>query len=122
MGNNEDNEKQEDYHLEISNILLDEKLLKFPLVKIKYDDFDIKINSIFTQDKSKDFNIKDLKDILSKESTFKCSKCQKVISTFEFFTKKDSKEIVICKDCYSKLNEKETNVQYMSIDNCIINM
>ena len=119
MGNNEDNEKQEDYHLEISNILLDEKSLKFPLMKIKYDDFDIKINSIFTQDKSKDFNIKDLKDILSKESTFKCSKCQKVISTFEFFTKKDSKEIVLCKDCHNKLSEKETNVQYMSIDNCI---
>ena len=106
MGNNEDNEKQEDYHLEISNIFLDEKFLKFPQMKIKYDDFDIKINSISIQNRSKDIYIKDLKDVLSKESAFKCSECQKVIPTFEYFIKKGEKEIIICKDCHNKLNEK----------------
>ena len=88
-------------------------------MKIKYDDFDIKINSISIQNRSKDIYTKDLKDVLSKESAFKCSACQKVISSFEFFIKNGEKEIIICKDCHNKLNEKGTNEQYMSIDNYI---
>ena len=43
MGVEENKEKREDLQLEISNILIDEKLLKFSLMKIKYNDFDIKI-------------------------------------------------------------------------------
>ena len=119
MGINLGKEEKEDYQLEISNILLDEKSLKFPLMKIKYDDFDTKIHSISIENKNKDINIKDIKDILSKEPAFKCSECQNVISSFEFFIKQNSIEIIICNDCHNKLIEKEKNVQYISFDNYI---
>ena len=98
--------RKEERHLEISNIILDEKLFKFPLLKIIYDDYDIKIKSKYSLKKSKDDKIEDLKNFLSKEPTIKCSECKKVISSsYDFFTKKESTEIIVCNDCYSKLKE-----------------
>jgi len=99
MGILEEKEEQKDIQLEISNILLDEKSLKFPMFKIIYDDCDIKIDSRFSLTESKEKDIKDLKNILSKKSDFKCSECNKKIISFEFFTKKGSKNIIICNDC-----------------------
>jgi DNA-directed RNA polymerase subunit RPC12/RpoP len=88
-------------------------------MKIKYNDFDTKIHSISIENKNKDINIKDIKDILSKEPAFKCSECQKIISSFEFFLKINAKEIIICNDCHSKLIEKETERNYISFDRYI---
>ena len=116
MGTLEEKEEQKDIQLEISNILLDEKLLKFPMFKIIYDDCDIKIDSRFSLTESKEKDIKDLKNILSKKSDFKCSECNKKIISFEFFTKKGSKNIIICNDCYNKLKEKKQEDQYISLD------
>ena len=107
--------EKEEKLLEISNIFLDEKLLKFPLLKIIYDDYDIKIKSKYSLKKSKDDKIEDLKNILSKEPTIKCSECKKDISLYDFFTKKESTEIIMCNDCYSKVKEKEEiDQQYIS--------
>ena len=108
--------EKEERHLEISNIFLDEKLFKFPLLKIIYDDYDIKIKSTYSLKKSKNDKIEDLKNVLSKEPTIKCSECKKVISSsYDFFTKKESTEIIVCNDCYSKLKEKkEIEQQYIS--------
>ena len=107
--------EKKEKHLKISNIILDKKLLKFPLLKIIYDDYDIKIKSKYSLKKSKDDKIEDLKNILSKEPTIKCSECKKVISTYDFFTKKESIEIILCNDCYSKLEEKkEIEQEYIS--------
>ena len=120
MGVEENKEKREDLQLEISNILIDEKLFKFPLMKIKYDDFDIKICSKSIQAANKDdINKTDLKSLLSKNSFIKCSECQKIISSFEFFLKINAKEIIICNDCHSKLIEKETERNYISFDRYI---
>ena len=119
MDISENKGEKEDYNLEITNILLDEKSLKFPLMKIKHDDFDTKIHSISIENKNKNIRIKDIKDILSRESPFKCSECQKIISSFEFFIQKNSKEIIICNDCYNKLVKKESNIQYISFENYI---
>ena len=49
MGINEGKEEKEDYNLEISNILLDEKSLKFPLMKIKIRILTLKTLKIFYQ-------------------------------------------------------------------------
>ena len=107
--------EKKEKHLEISNIFLDEKLLKFPLLKIIYDDYDIKIKSKYFLKKSKDDKIEDLKNILSKEPTIKCSECKKIISSYDFFIKKESTEIIVCYDCYSKLKEKkEIEQEYIS--------
>ena len=107
--------EKEERHLEISNIFLDEKLLKFPLLKIIYDDYDIKIKSKYSLKENKDDKIEDLKNILSKEPTIKCSECKNVISSSDFFSKKESKEIIMCNDCYSKLKEKkEIEQQFIS--------
>ena len=120
MGVEENKEKREDLQLEISNILIDEKLFKFSLMKIKYDDFDIKICSKSIQAGNKDdINKTDLKSLLSKNSFIKCSECQKIISSFEFFLKINAKEIIICNDCHSKLIEKETERNYISFDRYI---
>ena len=119
MGILEEKEEQKDIQLEISNILLDEKSLKFPMFKIIYDDCDIKIDSRFSLTESKEKDIKDLKNILSKKSDFKCSECNKKIISFEFFTKKGSKNIIICNDCYNKLKEKNQEDQYISLDKYI---
>jgi len=107
--------ENEEKHLEISNIFLDEKLFKFPLLKIIYDDYDIKIKSKFSTKESKDDKIEDLNNILSKDPTMKCSECKKVISSYDFFSKKESTEIIMCNDCYSKLKEKKgIEQQYIS--------
>ena len=103
--------EKEEKHLQISNIILDEKLLKFPLLKIIYDDYDIKIKSKYSLKKNKEDKIEDLKNILSREPTIKCSECKKVISSYDFFTKKESIEIIVCNDCYSKLEEKKEIAQ-----------
>ena len=108
--------EKEENHLKISNIFLDEKLLKFPLLKIIYDDFNIKIKSEYSLRTSKDDKSEDIKNFLSKEPTIKCSECKKVISSYDFFTKKESTEIIVCNDCYSKLKEKkEFGQQYISL-------
>ena len=60
--------------------------------------------------------MKDLKDILSKGSSFKCSQCSKDISSFEFFIKKESQDMIICNDCYIKLQEKNEDEQYLSLE------
>jgi len=107
--------EKEEEHLQISNIFLDEKLFKFPLLKIIYDDYDIKIKSKFSLKESKDDKIEDLKNILSKEPAIKCSECKKVISSYDFFSKKESIEYIVCNDCYSKVKEKkEIEQQYIS--------
>jgi len=59
--------EKEEEHLQILNIFLDEKLFKFPLLKIIYDDYDIKIKSKYSLKESKDDKIEDLKNILSKK-------------------------------------------------------
>ena len=118
MGIEQEKEKTKDIQLEISNILLDEKLMKFQMLKIIYDDFDIKINSTPCKKGIKNNEIKDLKNIISKKSNFECFECQNVISSFEFFIKKQSKDI-ICKDCYAKIEEKKDNDLYISLDKYI---
>ena len=118
MGIEEEKEKTEDIQLEISNILLDEKTMKFPILKIIYDDFDIKINSCHCPKGTKDNNIKDLKNLLSKESAFKCFECKKDISSFEFFIKKQTKDL-ICQNCYAKIEEKKENNLYISFNKYI---
>ena len=97
MGILEEKEEQKDIQLEVSNIFLDIKSLKFPKTKIIYEDCDIKIQSNYLKEGNLDNNnIKNLKNILSEKSSFKCSECDKDISTFEFFIKKESKDIIIC--------------------------
>ena len=119
MGIEEDKEETKDIQLEISNILLDEKTMKFQILKIIYDDFDIKINSCHCPKGIKDNYIKDLKYLLSKKSVFKCYECKKDISSFEFFIKKQTKDL-ICSDCNTKIKEKKENNLYISFDKFII--
>ena len=112
--------EKEEKHLEISNIFLDAKLFKFPLLKVIYDDYDIKIKSKYSLKESKDDKIEDLKNILSKEPIIKCFECKKVISSYDFFAKKESTDIILCNDCYSKLKEKkEIEQKYISFDKYI---
>ena len=116
MGIQQENEERKNINLDISNIFLDSKSLKFPILKIIYNDCDIKINSRFCNEGNKEGNVKDLKDILLKESSFKCCECSQVISSFEFFVEKESKNIIICNDCYIKLKDKNKDEQYISFD------
>ena len=118
MGIEEEREETKDLQLEISNILLDEKSMKFPILKIIYDDFNIKINSIHCQKGIKDNVMKDLKNILSKDSILKCFECQKVISSFEFLINKQTKNL-ICKECYTKIEEKKKDYLYIPFDKYI---
>ena len=113
-------EEKEDVQLEVSNIFLDIKSLKFPKTKIIYDDCDIKIKSSYLKEENLDNNnIKDLKNILSKKSSFKCSECDKDISSFEFFIKKESNEIIICNDCHNKKKEQKDDDKFISLDKYI---
>ena len=116
MGIELEKQERKDIQLDISNTFLDTKSLKFPLLKIIYNDCDIKINSRFCHEGTKEDSMKDLKDILSKGSSFKCSLCSKDISTFEFFIKKESQDMIICNDCYIKLKEKNEDEQYLSLE------
>ena len=120
MGIEEQKEETSDIKLNISNIFLDEKTLKFSSLKILYDDYNIKINSKSYLTNSQMNEIKDLRNILSKESSFKCLLCQKAISSFEFYIQRESKEIkIICNDCYLKLNDINKDVSYISLDKYI---
>ena len=120
MGILEEKEEQKDIQLEVSNIFLDIKSLKFPKTKIIYEDCDIKIQSNYLKEGNLDNNnIKNLKNILSEKSSFKCSECDKDISTFEFFIKKESKDIIICNDCYNKKKEQKEDDKFISLDKCI---
>ena len=105
--------EKEENQIKISNIFLDEKLLKFPLLKIIYDDYDIKIKSKSSLKESKE-NIMDLKNLVSKEPFIKCSECKKIISSYEFFIQNESKNIIICNDCYLNLKEKKLENQYIA--------
>ena len=49
-------EEKEDVQLEVSNIFLDIKSLKFPKTKIIYDDCDIKIKSSYLKEENLDNN------------------------------------------------------------------
>ena len=119
MGNLEEKEDVKDIPFAISNIFLDEKMMKFPILKIIYDDCDIKINSKVCQVENEVNNIKDIKNILSKESSFTCSDCKNVISTFDFSIKKELKNIIICNDCFMKLKEKNEDKQNIYFDKFI---
>ena len=120
MGIEEQKEETKDIKLDISNIFLDEKTLKFPIIKILYDDYNIKINSKTYLTGSEINDTKDLKHILSKESAFKCSSCQKAIESFEFFIKKELNDItIICNDCHLQLKEKSEDEPYISLDKYI---
>ena len=119
MGISEEKEDQKAIQLEISNIFLDENLMKFPLFKIIHDDSDIKIESRFSLLENKGNDIKDLKNILSKKTAFKCSECNEKIKSFDFFIKKGTKNIIICNDCHIKLKEKKEDDQYISFDKYI---
>ena len=116
-------EEKEDVQLEVSNIFLDKKSLKFPKTKIIYDDCDIKIKSSYLKEENLDNNnIKDLKNILSKKSSFKCSECDKDISSFEFFIKKEFGSggiIIICNDGYNKKKEQKEEDKFISLDKYI---
>ena len=120
MGIEEQKEETKDIKLDISNIFLDEKTLKFPIIKILYDDYNIKINSKTLLTSSEINDTKDLKHILSKESAFKCSSCQKEITSFEFFIKKESNNTtIICNDCHLQLKEKNEDEPYITLDKYI---
>ena len=112
-------EKEEEKHLGTSNILFNEKLLKFPILKIIQDDYDIKINSKSSLIINKDDEIKDLKDILSKKPNIKCFECEKEINSFDFFINKGNKDKFICKECYAVIKEKNSNAEYISLDSYI---
>ena len=119
MGISEEKEDQKAIQLEISNIFLDENLMKFPMFKIIHDDRDIKIESRFSLLENKDDDIKNIKNILSKKTAFKCSECNEKIKSFDFFIKKGTKNIIICNDCHIKLKEKKEDEQYISFDKYI---
>ena len=107
--------------LEISNILLDKKLLKFPLIKITHDDYDIKIKFKTSFQETQNDKIINLKALFQKdsESALKCSNCEKVIKSFEFFLQKESKNNFICKECHEKLKEKKIKEEYISFEKYI---
>ena len=118
MGIEVQKEEMEDIKLDVSNIFLDEKTLQFPVFKILYDDYNVKINSKILLTNSQVNETKDLKNILSKESSFKCSSCQNTLSSFEFHIKKESNDM-ICNNCYLQMKEKSEEEHYISLDKYI---
>ena len=111
--------EKEKIQLDISNIFLDVKMLKFSFFDIIYDDCNIKINFKSSLMDKKEENIQDLNDILSKTSDIECSKCEKEITTYDFFIKKENKEIFICNDCYNNIKVSNGNEEFISIDKYI---
>ena len=105
--------------LEISNILLDEQLLKFPIFKIVHDDIDIKINSKYSLNPNTENRLKDLKNIINKKLFIKCTECQKDIPSFEFFIKRENTDSIICNECITIIKEKNEDEKYISFDKYI---
>ena len=109
---------QESEQVETSNILLDGKSLKFPILKIIHNYDDIVIDSKFSLLENKDVKKMDLKQLLTQNSNIKCSECQRDIKSFDFFINKGSKDI-ICNVCYSKFETEKINEKYISFENYI---
>ena len=93
--------------------------MKFPLLKIIYDDCDIKISSKYSISENKEEDIQNLDKILSKDPNIKCYKCQKEMSTFDFSFEKENKEKLICDECYKTKVEKIDKENYISLDKYI---
>ena len=103
------NSKDNPENPEISNILLDEKTLKFKYLRTIYADEDnITIDSKTSLTEKEESTIRDLNNFLSKELNIKCVVCKKEILSFNFYIKEESKHksIILCNECYN--NEKKT--------------
>ena len=94
-------------------LILNENSLKFQFLKVLYEEDEIFIqeNVSNSQNDENENNKLILKDFLSKKLINKnCSKCNKDISNFEFYINLDTKNKIICTDCYKDLKNKENKL------------
>ena len=94
-------------------LILNENSLKFQFLKVLYEDDEIYIQEKISnsQNDENENNKLILKDFLSKKLINKnCSKCNKDISNFEFYINIDTKNKIICGDCYKDRKNEENKI------------
>ena len=90
--------------------LMDKDSLKFQILKILYEDDETIIQVKNSINQKNEENILSIKDFLSKKSIkLNCSICKKEILSFDFAINLETKNTLVCNNCYIDSKNKEDN-------------